>query len=111
MKYETIYTILNYTEHFLVLVSTITGCIWISVFSSLHGIPTGIKSSVIGLNICAIAAGILKYKSIIKKKKKKRDNIFLSKNNLNRIGVLNAKSVTNSYVSHGEFVLVNSVLK
>ena len=37
----------------------------------LAGIPLGITSSAIGLKICAIAEIIKKYKSIIKKKKKK----------------------------------------
>ena len=42
--------------------------------------PIGIASATIGLKICAIAAGIKKYKSIIKKKKKKHDKIvFFSK--------------------------------
>ena len=63
-----LYWTLNYIEHFLILVSAITGCI--SAFSSLHGIPIGITSSAIGLKICVITAGIRKHKSIIKKKKK-----------------------------------------
>ena len=41
-------TTLNYIEHFLILASTITGCISISVFSSLLGISIGISSSAIG---------------------------------------------------------------
>ena len=61
---------LNYIEHFLILGSTITGCVSISSFSSLVGIPIGIMSSAIGLKICGITAGIKKYKPIIKKKKK-----------------------------------------
>ena len=44
---------------------------YISAFASLVGIPLGITSSAIGLKLCAITAGIKKYKSIIKKKKKK----------------------------------------
>ena len=53
------------------LASTITGCISISDFASLIDILIGITSSAIGLEICAITAGIKKCKSIIKKKKKK----------------------------------------
>ena len=49
-------TTLNYIEHFFILASTVTGCISISAFASLIGIPLGIASSVIGLKICAIAA-------------------------------------------------------
>ena len=74
-KHKKICTILNYIEHFLILVSTITGCVSIFAFASLIGIPIGITSFAIGLKICAITAGIKKYKSIIKKKKKKHDKI------------------------------------
>ena len=35
---------LNYIEHFLILASTIAGCISISSFASLNTIPTGITS-------------------------------------------------------------------
>ena len=49
-------TTLNFIEHFFILASTVTGCISISAFASLIGIPLGIASSVIGLKICAIAA-------------------------------------------------------
>ena len=76
-KHKKVCTTLNYIEHFLILASTITGCISISAFASLIGIPIGITSSAIGLKICAITAGIKKYKSIIKKKKKKHDKIVL----------------------------------
>ena len=61
----------SYTELFLILASKITSCIWVSAFTSLLGIPTGITSSAIGLKICTITAGIKKYKSIIKRKRKK----------------------------------------
>ena len=68
-KHKKVCTALNYIEHFLILASTITGCISISAFASLLGIPIGITSSAIGWKICAITTGITKYKSIIKKKK------------------------------------------
>ena len=69
-KHQKVCTTLNYIEHFLILASTINGCISVSVSASLLGIPIGITSSAIQLKICAIAAGIKKYKSIIKKKKR-----------------------------------------
>ena len=50
----------NYIENFLVLASAITGCISISAFSSLIGIPIGITISAIGLQIYAIAGRIKK---------------------------------------------------
>ena len=82
-------TTLIYIEHFLILASTITGCISISDFASLVGIPIGIMISAIGLKICATTAAIKKYKSIIKKNKKKLDKIvLLAKSKLNSIEVL-----------------------
>ena len=71
-----------------------------------------IASSAVGLKICAITAGIIKYKSIIKKKRKKHYKIvLLAKNKLNTIEVLISKVLINSYISHEEFVSVNNVLK
>ena len=64
--------VLNYIEHLLILVSTITSCVSISAFTSLVGIPIGITSSAIGLKICVITVGWKKYKSIIKKKEKSK---------------------------------------
>ena len=111
-KHKKICTILNYIEHFLILASTITGCVSISAFASLIGIPIGITSSAIGLKICAITAGIKKYKSIIKKKKKKHDKIvLLAKSKLNSIEVLISKALIDSNISHDEFVLINNMLK
>ena len=54
--------VLNYINHSLIVISTITGCVSISAFASLVGIPIGIASSTIGLNICVITTGIKKYK-------------------------------------------------
>ena len=70
-KHKKVCTTLTFIEHFLILASAITGCISISDFTSLLGIPIGIASSAIELKSCAIAARIKIYKSIIKKKRKK----------------------------------------
>ena len=51
---------LNYIEYFLILSSTITGCISISSFSSLVGILIRITSSARELKTCAIIVGIKK---------------------------------------------------
>ena len=111
-KHKKVCTTLNYIEHFLILASTITWYISISVFASLLGIPIGITSSVIGLKIWAIAAGIKKYKSVIKKKKKNSDKIILlAKSKLNSIEVLISKASINSVINHDELVLINTVLK
>ena len=69
-KQEKVCTTVNYIEHFLILTSTISACISIFAFASLLGIPIGITSSAIESKICAITAGIKKYKSMIKKKEK-----------------------------------------
>ena len=55
-------TTLNYIEHFLILASTITGCISISALASLIDIPIGIMNPGIGLTICAMTARFKKYK-------------------------------------------------
>ena len=55
-KHKKVCTTLNYVEHFLILASTINGCISDPAFSSLIRILTGIMSSAIGLKICGIAA-------------------------------------------------------
>ena len=69
-KHKMVCATLNYIDHFLILVSTVTWCISISIFVSLLGSPIGIKSSVIGLKGYAIATRIKKYWWITKKRKK-----------------------------------------
>ena len=111
-KHKKVCTTLNYIKHFLILASIYIGGISFSVFASLLGIPIGNKSSAIGLKICTITTGIKKYKSIIKKKKKKHDKIvLLAKSKVNSIKVLISKALIDSNLSHDEFVLINSVLK
>ena len=81
------------------LISTVSGCVSISPFASLVGIPIGITSPAVGLNICVITAGIEKYKSIIKKKKKKYGKIvLLAKSKLNSIEVLISKAMIYSNI-------------
>ena len=59
-KPKNVCTTLNYIEHFLILASSITACVYISAFASLVDIPIGIMSSATGLKICPITAGIKK---------------------------------------------------
>ena len=77
-KCKKVCRVLNYIDHLLIVISIITGCVSISGFASLVGIPIRITSSAIGLKICAIAAGSRKYKSIIKEKKKKHEKLHSS---------------------------------
>ena len=48
-KHKKVCTTLNYIDHFLILASTITGCISISTFASLIGISIGTTNSAIRL--------------------------------------------------------------
>ena len=76
-KHKNVCKVLNYIEHLLTVISTITGCNSSSAFASLAGISVGITSFVIGLKICVISTGIKNYKSLINKKKKKHDKVVL----------------------------------
>ena len=102
---------MNYIEHLYILISAVIGCLSISVFASLVGIPLRIKSSATGLKICVITAEIKKYKSIIKKKKKEHDKISLAKSKLNSVEILISKALIDSNISHDEFKLINNVPK
>ena len=111
-KHKKVCITLNYIELCLILASTITGCISISAFASLLGVPIGITDSAIGLKSFAINAGIKRYRLIIKKKQKKQDKMaLLAKFKLNSIEVLISKALIDSNISHDEFVSTNNVLK
>ena len=102
---------LNYVEHLLILASTVTVCISISAFASLVCVAGGITSSAVGIKICTITAGIKKHESIIKEKKKHDKIVLLGKDKLNTIEVLISETLIDSYISHGEFVSVNNLLR
>ena len=107
-NHQKVCTVLNYINHSLVSNSTITGCVSIT----LVGISIGIASSTIGLKICVMTAGIKKYKSIIKKKRRKHNKIvLLAKSKLNSIEVLIFETLTDLNISQDEFLLINNVLK
>ena len=87
-------------------------CKYLNYVENLQN-PVGITSSAVGINICAIIAGIKKYKSIIKKKQKKHHKLALlgkDKSNI-IIEILISKALIDSYISHDEFVLLNNVLR
>ena len=110
-KHKKVYRGLNYIEHLLISISTVTGCISISSSASLVGIPIWIKSSAIGLKIWVITAGIKKYKSITKKKKKHDKILSLAKSKLKSVKDLISKALIDSNISHYEFVLINNKSK
>ena len=90
---------LNYVEHLLILVSTVTGFVLISAFPSLVCVAVGITTSTVGIKICRITAGIKKYKSILKKKKKKHDKtVLFRKIKLNTVEVLISKALIDSHI-------------
>ena len=111
-KHKKFWGVLNYIDHLLIVISTITGCVSISGFTSLSGIPIAITSSAIGLKICAITAGTKRSKSITKKEKKKHDQIvLLAKSKLNSAEVLISKALIDSNINHDKLVLIDNVIK
>ena len=78
-------------------------------FYSLVGIPVGAENSAITIKTSIITTGIKKYKWIIKKKK--HNEIALSaKAKLNIVEVLISKTLINSNIRHGKFVLLINYL-
>ena len=77
-------------------------------YVSLVAIPIGITCSAVALKVCAITAWIKKYKSVIKKKKKKHDKIvLLTMTKLNTIEFLISNALIDSHFNHDKLVSVN----
>ena len=68
---------LNYFEHFLIFISAVSCYVSVSEFVSLVGVSVGLASSLVVVRTCAVPAGIKRYKSVIKKKRKKDNKIVL----------------------------------
>ena len=100
---------LNYFQHVLVFLSAISDYVSIFAFASLVCVPVGIKSSVLGLKICGLTAGIKKYKSVIKKMKEDDKIVLLGKAELATIEVM--IYIIHMYISYDEFVSVNYGLR
>ena len=83
-KHKKVYRVLNYIDHQLFVISTITRCVSISAFASLVGIPIGITFSII---------------------------IKLAEPKLNSMEVLISKALIDLHFIYDEFVLMNNVLK
>ena len=98
-KYKNTCKYFSYVGHLLILVSTVTGCVSISIFALLVWASVCIASSAVSKKIYAIIAGIKKYKWVIKKKKKKNDELIrLGKDKLNFIEILISKAWIDSYI-------------
>ena len=69
------------------------------LFIFFVGIPVGIASSVTTIEIYVVTAGIKKYKSIIKKKKKHDKVALLAKTKLNTIEVSISKALLDSLLA------------
>ena len=103
---------MNYIGHSLIVIYAFTGSVSISAFASLVDIHIGITSSANTIKACVITAGIKKYISIIKKKKKNMIKlVLLAKAKLISIEVLLSKALIDSNISHDQFFLLNKVLK
>ena len=92
-KYKNTCKDLNYVGNLLILSSTTAVCVSISTFPWLVCVPVGITISIVRINICAITAGINRWKSIIKKKKKHDKMLVLGKDKLNAIEILISKAL------------------
>ena len=79
-KQKNVYRVLNYNDHLLLLICTVTERFSISVFASLVRFPIGITSSPVGLKIGVITAEITKHKPIIKKKRRITIKYFCQQN-------------------------------
>ena len=111
-KHKKVCRVANYIGLLLASNFIITEYVSISAFASLVRIPIGVTSSAVELKICSITAAIQRYKSIIKKNKKKHDKIvLLAKSKLKSVEVLISKALIDSSISHDELVLTNNVLK
>ena len=62
------------------------------------------------IRICTVNAGIKKYVSIIKKKKKHHKIVLVEKTKWGIIEVLISKALIDFYISHDEIVSVNNVI-
>ena len=103
---------LNYFGHFFVFVCVVSGCVSISAFASLVGVPVGISSFAVGLKIYAITAEIKNFQYIINKKRKNNDKIvLLRKAQFDTVEVKISKALIDAYISHDDFVSVNNVLR
>ena len=93
---------LNYIEHLLILGSVVIGCVSMSAFASFANIPIGISSSAVRLTTFAITPGIKKYKTTIKKIKKKHSKmVVLVKTKLKSTEVISSSILIDSYISQG----------
>ena len=101
-----------WTPTYFILVSAVTGCVSISDFASLVDISVGVTISAVELKFFVITEGVKKYKSIIKKKKKKYDKrVFLANSRWNSIEILISKTLIDWNITHDVIFSIVNVLK
>ena len=101
-----------WTPTYFILVSAVTGCVSISDFASLVDISVGVTSSAVELKFFVITEGVKKYKSIIKKKKKKYDKrVFLANSRWNSMEILISKTLIDWNITHVVIFSIVNVLK
>ena len=111
-KHKNVCRALKHFQHFVAFVYAVSRCVSASVFASLVGVPVRIASSAVELKICALTAGIKKYNSIIKKKRKKHNKILLlAKAKIHTIEISISTTSIDSYINHDEFVSIKDVNK
>ena len=66
-KHIKVWRAFNYFEDFLILIFVVSGCVSISAFTLLVGIPVCTVSFAVGLKICALTRAINKYNSVTKR--------------------------------------------
>ena len=106
-KHKKVCITIKYTEHISILQLL---DVFHFAFTSLLGISIGIMGSTIELKFFAVAAGIKKCKSIIKKQGKKHDKIVLLAKSKFNSTILIFKALIDWNISHDEFILANNVL-
>ena len=70
---------LNYIIYLLNLVYVVIRCVSISALACFASIPVWFANSVVGLKICAKIAGIKRFNSVIKKKRRRMIKSEISK--------------------------------
>ena len=94
----------DYSDKIFIALSASFGTLSIASYASVVGIPAGITGASLTL-VFTIGTGISKsLLKLTKKRKKKRNKIFvLAKNKLNMIDILLSSALNDSKISHEEF--------
>ena len=99
---------LNYVEHVLIVIWTVTICVSVSAFALLVCVLVGSTSSAIWTKNLQSLQELKCISQLSKKKKKKHDKkVLLGKTKLDAIDVLISKVLIVSYISHDKFVSKN----